>query len=136
MTRRLLLVAVVTLVGVVGLQELADATRNEHDHHVTGSTSEVVVDVRTRRADPDLGAQGLWASCHLTVGFAEVVEPIARVHGGPADRYSVTVTPALGEHDIRRLQGCLQDGTVDRVWGDVVSIRDTTPGGEGRRGSD
>lgn len=128
MLRRLLLLAVVTAVGVVGLQELADATRNEGDHHVPGSQSEIVLDVRTRRSDIDLGAEGLWAACHLTVGFADVVEPISRVAGGPgpgADdegRYSVTVTPALGKNDERRLRGCLQDGTVDRVWADVVSV--------------
>jgi hypothetical protein len=82
--------------------------------------------VGTRRSDPDLAAAGLWATCHLTVPFAEVVEPLAPVARAENDddegRYAVTVTPALGENDRRRLRGCLRDGTVDRAWADVVSI--------------
>ena len=58
--------------------------------------------------------------------FAEIVEPLVPVERADDDddegRYSVTVTPSLGENDRRRLRGCLEDGTVDRAWADVVSI--------------
>jgi hypothetical protein len=119
--KRALLVAVVLAVGVVNLQELADRTRNEDDVRAPGSVSEVVIDVRTRGMDGDLAAAALWAACHPTVSFATVVAPLAVVAGSAA-QYAVRVTPALGENDRRRLRGCLEDGTVDRVWGNVVSI--------------
>lgn len=120
---RLLTVAVVTLGGVVGLRELADATRNEGDRHVRGTTSVVVLDVDTRGRDPALAATGLWSVCHLTIPAVRLVSPPAPVLDAPDDGwFSVTVTPALGENDQRRLRGCLADGTVDRVWAEVVSI--------------
>ncbi len=35
-----------------------------------------------------------------------------------------TVSPALGPHERKRLTGCLQDATIDRVRGDVLGIVD------------
>jgi hypothetical protein len=70
-----------------------------------------------------LGAAGLWAVCHLTVPAVDVVGAPEQVASAPDElRYTITVSPALGEHDRRRLRGCLADGTVDRVWADVVSL--------------
>lgn len=121
--RRFALVLLVAVLGAAGLHELADETRNEEDVREPGSVSEVVIGVRTRGMDTDLAAQALWAACHPTVSFADVVTPLAPVAvAGQADRYSVRVTPALGENDRRRLRGCLEDGTVDRVWGDAITI--------------
>jgi hypothetical protein len=36
--------------------------------------------------------------------------------------YSVTVTPGIGEHGRKRLVGCLEDGTLDRVVGHVTGL--------------
>jgi hypothetical protein len=33
------------------------------------------------------------------------------------------LAPAVGEHEERKLRGCLEDLTVDRVLGDVESWR-------------
>ena len=44
-------------------------------------------------------------------------------------RYRVVLRPAVGDHDERKLVGCLEDLTVDRVLGDVESFR-TLPVGE------
>ena len=117
------LVIVVAALGVVGFHELAEMTRNEDDVRAAGTVSEVVIDVHTRRVSDDVGAEALWASCHTMVSFADVVSPLTQVVDGEhAHRYAVRVSPALGENDRRRLRGCIEDGTVDRVWGDSVSI--------------
>ena len=36
----------------------------------------------------------------------------------------MTITPALGEHGRKRLEGCLEDVTLDRVIGHVTDVRD------------
>jgi hypothetical protein len=36
--------------------------------------------------------------------------------------FSVTVSPAIGEHGRKRLTGCLEDGTLDRVIGHVTAM--------------
>ena len=38
------------------------------------------------------------------------------------DHFSVTVSPAFGENGRKRLTGCLEDATVDRVMGHVVGL--------------
>jgi hypothetical protein len=121
-------VLAVAVLGVVGFHELAEMTRNEDDVRAAGTVSEVVIDVHTRRIDDTVGAEALWAACHTMVAFADTVTPLTHVDDAQhPHRYRVRVTPALGENDRRRLRGCLEDGTVDRVWGDSVSI---TPGTE------
>jgi hypothetical protein len=35
--------------------------------------------------------------------------------------------PALGTHNQRKLVGCLEDATIDRLRSDVVSIRTIAP---------
>jgi hypothetical protein len=122
MIRRIALVGVVTVCGVVGLQELADATRNEGDRHVRGTSSEVVIDVRTRGRDVQLAADSIWAVCRLTVPAVRDVHPVAPVAGEGDRRFVVTVSPALGDNDQRRLRGCLSDAIVDRAQSQVVSI--------------
>ena len=39
-------------------------------------------------------------------------------------QFRVTTAPAVGEHAWRRLKGCLEDMTIDRVLARVVSKRD------------
>jgi hypothetical protein len=38
-------------------------------------------------------------------------------------RYRALLQPAVGQHDERQLVGCLEDLTVERVLGDVESVR-------------
>ncbi|CAN5289866.1 hypothetical protein BH18ACT4_BH18ACT4_11010 [soil metagenome] len=40
---------------------------------------------------------------------------------GPG-RFRAVVEPALGEHSVRKLTGCLQNLTVDRLQGQVVLV--------------
>lgn len=120
-------VAVVAVAAMVmGIDFLADLTQDRPDRVVSGSRSEVVLEVRSRdRTGSDLmSAQGLWGACQGTV-YQRLAEPgVTEVADG---RFRLQTEPALGEHAWRRLQGCLEDATLDRVKGHVVSKRDMAP---------
>ncbi len=128
MKRAVLVLAVVAAVAA-GLDVLADMTQNRPDRVSAGSRSEIVLDVRHRSAEPAplRTAQGLWGACQATVR-QQLVEP--GVVGVGDGRFLLAMSPAVGEHAWRRLQGCLEDMTVDRVRAHVVSKRDIDgPGG-------
>jgi hypothetical protein len=128
--RRLLLLGLV-LATVVGIDWLADLTQNRPDVVVPGSRSEVVLDVTVRHHyDPGklTTAQGLWGACQHTA-FRRLIEP-GMVEIGEG-RFRVVTEPALGDNAWRRLKGCLEDVTVDRVKANIVSKRDFAPGPPG-----
>src|SRR5690606_13363 len=103
---------------VVGLVALADLTQNRPDEVRPGSVTTMTFRVTTRdvqRGD-DAAAATLWAVCAGTVG-GSITSPVA-----VGDAYAVTISPAIGEHGRKRLTGCIEDVTVDRVKGHVVSL--------------
>jgi len=119
-----LVVVVLAVAGLAaGLDVLADLTQDRPDKIPAGSRSEIVLDVRHRSTQPAevRTAQGLWGACQGTV-WQRITDPgVGELGGG---RFLVTTSPAVGEHAWRRLQGCLEDMTVDRVRAEVVSKRD------------
>jgi hypothetical protein len=123
--RRVIVIAVGLVVAVFGVLALADATQNRPDQIDPNSSSRVVLQVRTKDFDTALAAQGLFAACHQTVEHMDVQGGVTAVTG-ETDTFAIVVRPSLGEHSRRRLEGCLEDGTIDRVWGSVVSIDDMT----------
>ena len=108
-----------------GIDALADLTQDRPDHVQPGSRSEIVLEVsaRDRTGSNLLAAQGLWGACQGNV-WQRLAEPVVQVADG---RFRLTTEPAVGEHSWRRLQGCLEDATLDRVKGHVVSKRDVPP---------
>ncbi|HEX6419163.1 MAG TPA: hypothetical protein VFZ77_11740 [Acidimicrobiales bacterium] len=104
--------------SVLGIDALADLTQNRPDAVVAGTTTVVRFDVGTRRyqgSDLD-AARALWATCAATVGGEK---------SGPtesAGSYEVTISPAIGENGRKRLLGCMEDATLDRVQGHVQAI--------------
>jgi hypothetical protein len=120
--RRLLLAVGLVVAGVlsvVGVDALADATQNRRDPRPDpDSTSQVVFEVDTQRYPGSIDAgTTLWTACqgtihHETLEVTEVGE----------DTFQATVRPELGKHARRRLVGCLEDATVDRLNGHVVTI--------------
>ncbi len=124
--KRALLILVAVVAVYAGIDVLADLTQDRPDHVVPGSRSEIVLEVSSRdRTGSDLlAAQGLWGACQGNV-WQRLVEPgVVEVGDG---RFRMTTEPAVGEHSWRRLQGCLEDATLDRVKGHVVSKRDLPP---------
>jgi hypothetical protein len=120
--KRVVLLVVLVAVTVLGVDALADATQNRPDPIDPGSTTTVEFDVATRRysRSDDAAAQALWAVCSATTHY-EIVRDLEPTDEG----WSATFSPALGHHGTLRLTGCLEDTTVDRVLGRVVSITST-----------
>ena len=114
----ILAVSVAAGLGILGLAEL---TQNRPDPVEAGSATVVEFDVATRRyrGGDEAAAQALWAVCSATVG-GETSGPA--VAGG---EFAVTISPAIGENGRKRLLGCLEDGTLDRVMGHVRSVTDS-----------
>lgn len=111
--------------AAAGVDALADLTQTRPDVHRAGTRSEVVMTVRTRQPfrTPHESAQALWGACQGTVGH-ELLDPgVVPTAGG---QFRFVVRPALGTHARDRLTGCIEDTTLDRVKGHVVSIRELT----------
>ena len=117
MYKKLFLALALAVALTFGIDELGDLTQNRPDAVVGGSTT-VVLDVSVK--DIDLGgttgaAQTLWMACRGTVSNEmtglELVSP---------GRVSLVFEPALGNYSARRLNGCLEDGTVDGLKATLV----------------
>ena len=124
--KRALLGIVAVAALFAGIDLLADMTQDRPDRVLPGSRSEIVLEVSSRdRTGSDLlAAQGLWGACQGNV-WQRLTEPgVVEVADG---RFRLTTEPAVGEHSWRRLQGCLEDTTLDRVKAHVVSTRDLAP---------
>ncbi|HET6954458.1 MAG TPA: hypothetical protein VFI47_29105 [Acidimicrobiales bacterium] len=111
-------VAGATTLGVLGLAEL---TQNRPDPVAADTETVVEFDVATRgyRGGDGPAAQALWAVCSATVPGE-----VSGVAGASAGEFAVTVRPAIGENGRKRLLGCLEDGTLDRVLGHVRRVSD------------
>jgi hypothetical protein len=112
-------VLVLAVIAVVGVSALADLTQNRPDPVVDGSSTVLTYDVGTRDYNgTELeAAQALWAVCASTVS-GRTIGPTALASGD----YTVSISPAIGSNGHKRLLGCLQDGTLDRVQGHIESV--------------
>ena len=110
-------VAALLLYGAIDV--IGDATQTRPDADTTGMTTAMVLAVSHRESGPSAvrTTEALWAACQSTLRNP----PVARFAALGADRVGLEVTPGLGEHAQRRILGCLEDATFDRVQVDVVS---------------
>lgn len=117
--RRFAVFVVLALATVGAVVLLQSATKTEPDPVVPDSRSVVAFSVTTNgfpeTADP---GQTLWGSCQASMQ-SETLE----VTAAGRDSYQATVTPALGEHSVRHLRGCLEDALIDRVQGSVTDVQ-------------
>ena len=122
-----LAVLVVAVLGTLGIIGLAELTQNRPDPVEAGSATVVNFDVDTRDYQRGNGAaaEALWAVCSATVG-GEVSPARAPARDTVDDGYTVSISPAIGENGRKRLVGCLEDATLDRVMGHVRSIATDT----------
>ncbi len=110
---------VLAVAGIVGVGSLADLTQNRPDPVVDGTATFVNFDVGTRDySGTDMeAAQALWAVCAATVS-GDTSGPTVAAEGG----FTVSIEPAIGTNGRKRLQGCIEDGTLDRVQGHIQSL--------------
>ena len=122
MKRAAIVVALMAALAVV-VGELGDLTQSRPDEVRDDAVTEIVLAVDEDRFAPgqDAAAAALWGVCaaqtrsHVADGGA-----LAPTDDG---RYRVVLQPAVGDHERRKLVGCLEDLTVDRVLGDVESFQ-------------
>lgn len=114
-------VAVLGVLGTVQAVDLvADATQSRSSPAAPGAMEITMeVSVRGRTAGVDATAEALWVACRNVLNRQVVAGTPAAIGDG---LYRFRVTPAAGEHARRRLVGCLEDATLDRVTADVVGI--------------
>jgi hypothetical protein len=119
--RRFIAYLALAVATVVGIGALMEATQNRPDDPPPGSSSTLAFTVSTRGfpGGEQTAARTLMAVCAATVDEATITVP-AKARETTDDAWRVTITPALGEHGRKRLEGCLEDVTLDRVIGHVT----------------
>jgi hypothetical protein len=117
--KRPLLVAVLVAGLVFGISALADAYQDRIDDDARDHTTRVVFEARSKRlaGGDDWAGTALWATC---AGLLRDNEPALPEHTDQG--FEVVLTPGLGQHAVRKLTGCLEDHTLDRIQGRVVRI--------------
>ena len=112
----LLVLAMVQAIDLIG-----DATQSRIEPTSTDRSMEVTLSVETKGggADLDETAEALWITCrNLLNRRIAGTEPVPVGLG----TYRLLITPAIGDHARRRLEGCIEDATLDRTVGKVVSF--------------
>ena len=105
----------------IGIDALGDLTQNRPDRALPGTSSTMVVEIKTRAAGASSveTASRLWSACAGTVPAYIETPKIAALGSGKA---MIVTQPSLGEHTQRRLTGCLNDTTLDEVQASVTSV--------------
>jgi len=119
--RRFVPLGVIAAVMVVSIVWIQNATKNRVDEATPGTWTEVEFDVSLPGgATPDISAaQRLWGVCQGNLSPEVTDGDLVEVEAGI---FGVRLEPALGSNGWRRLKGCLNDATLDRMQGRVVDV--------------
>ncbi|MDC0769428.1 hypothetical protein [Streptomyces sp. HD] len=130
-TARLTAVTLVgaTLVGalIVGLAELTQ-TRGEEANENRATSVLVQLDLRGANVSSEgkaLAAQQIWESCRHSTSAPLRHATLGDLGDG---MFAGVVRPALTDHDLMRLRGCLEDATLERAHLTVVAVGDAESG--------
>ena len=120
--QRVLALPAVALLLAAGVQVLEDATQSRPHAITPGTVTNVEIEVSRKRTGRSIVgvAEAFWVACRYTLPATHTATDISM--RGPAGAL-IVVTPALGHLGERRLRGCLEDATFDRVTARVVSMR-------------
>jgi hypothetical protein len=115
-----------------GVDILGDLTQSRPDPVYADEVSEIVLSVDQDRfgGGEDAAADALWAVCAAQTNSRMADD---RLQSLGDSRYRAVLQPAVGDNDERQLVGCLEDLTVERVLGDVESVRTLPASGYDRR---
>lgn len=105
---------------LVGVHFLEEATEYHGGAGEAASTT-VVFTVKEKRFThgSDLAATTLWNTCVGTLGWSSASSTPVRQDDGS---YRAVLRPSLHADTRRRLRGCLEDFTLDRIRGSVTQI--------------
>ena len=118
--------AAVILGGGTGMDALQDATKNRPDVHTQGSSGTIVLRVDTEGV-PLSGvatATSLWGACVTQIGTVYRLTGVTETAAGTVE---LAVAPSVGKFAERRLRGCFEDATTDRLRAEVVAITASPP---------
>jgi hypothetical protein len=109
---------------------LADATQTRADEAPDSVATTVVFEVDVRGAETaearDLAARDLWETCRRSTAAAN-----HHASMGALDQdegvYAAAIRPALTDHDVMRLRGCLNDATANRTTATVLGEGQAAP---------
>ena len=113
--------------AVAGVLLLRAEVMTVHAAQPPGSRTEFVLEAATRE-DPRLLPEmvsSLVSVCRLLVN-ADLVERSLLSTGDR--RFAFSVTPGLGEFDLREMRGCLQDTKVQHLLVEVQEVQTVGPG--------
>jgi hypothetical protein len=115
-----------------GVDLLGDLTQSRPDPVYADEVSEIIMSVDQDRfgGGGDAAADALWAVCAAQTASRMADGRLQSLGGG---RYRAVLQPAVGDNDERQLVGCLEDLTVERVRGNVQSVRTLPASGYVRR---
>jgi hypothetical protein len=116
--------ATVALVGVLGVVQVidivADATQSRPEKTPIGGTELTIsVNVKGARAVEAETAEALWVTCRYTINRGRTASELEHIG---SHTYRFVLSPAIGEHAQRRLEGCIEDATLARTSAHVVAI--------------
>jgi hypothetical protein len=115
---------IVLLVAALAVVELADHTQDRPDPPMRAAASTLILQARTHgptgAATVDPLAARLWEYCRGSTRPYLAGGGLVPLAG---QRYALVVQPALGEHAMRRLRGCLEDAVIDHGRFTVLSVR-------------
>jgi hypothetical protein len=108
------------IVAVAAVFALAGATQSRPDVVREGTSSELTLQIfGDSHVSPTSAAVRLWEACSGTVPRA--VE--ARSFEGSGNTVvEIELAPAIGPNGERKLRGCLEDATLDKIQAAVVSF--------------
>ncbi|WP_405580797.1 hypothetical protein [Streptomyces sp. NBC_01092] len=116
---------------VMGLADLTQ-TRAEEDNEHEATSVLVQVDLRgtdVSAARKALAARQIWEGCRDSTSVPLRHAPLGDLGKG---MFAGVVRPALTDHDLMRLRGCLEDATLERAHLTVVAVNDVESGDDSR----
>jgi hypothetical protein len=121
--KRALVVLAVAIAVSLGVDFLGDLTQSRPDRVNADEVSEVILSVDEDRfgGGRDAAADALWAVCWAQTSSRMAGDGHLQSLGD--GRYRAVLQPAVGQNDQQQLVGCLEDLTVERVLGNVESVR-------------
>ncbi len=118
--RVILAMLVTAALAFFGFQLLAETTEyHGGDGKAPQTTVTFTVDIRGFHS-LDSAASALWQMCTGNIGWDDNSPPMRQ----PDGVYVASVRPSLTADTKRRLRGCLNEATLDRVQGKVVRTVD------------
>lgn len=129
--RTLLLAVVVAACGLLLallVDTLSDATQTRPGKAAGSAATTLVYRVEVHGSDNAnaraLAARELWERCRRSTAALNVRAPLTRLD---TDVWAGVIRPALSEHDVMRLSGCLADATAHRTRARVLGESQVEP---------